>query len=463
MQQRVGMPAHHLPRVLRFFDISVLSSAAMGPAYSLASTMGLMVAATGSSAPWALIALSGIMLCIAVAFSSFSRVAPNAGSSYSWIRMTFGRGAGAYGAWLLILSNFFATMAIAVPAGVYTLELVSPVHAQDPIWAAVVGAVWIVASSVLLYIGIRPTAIVTLIALALELGVLAASAIVAFFMPHPVQAVHATHAGGAIPFTFAGFATAMTLGIWMSDGWEISASTSEEVDDDPRAAGRGGIVGLLVSTAILVFCMVAFLRLGTPEGFAKNEADSLAYVSELLGGGAWRLAIVVTVMISTLSTLWTTILYLSRSVFAMGRDGVLPQPLGTLDRRNEPLVSLVAVAALVTACELITGFSKTAADQLNTIVNASSVFLGLLFVFSALASARRFWGERGSFGSGVLVPLIGAVALLGVLAATVLLEDPELRWYAWTGVGLGIPFALWRGRKLLRDSAGTTAQEASTA
>ena len=462
MQQRVGMPAHRLPRVLRFFDISVLSSAAMGPAYSLASTMGLMVAVAGSSAPCALIALSAIMLCIAVAFSSFSRVAPNAGSSYSWIRMTFGRGAGAYGAWLLILSNFFATMAIAVPAGVYTLELISPSHAQDPAWAAVVGAVWIVASSVLLYIGIRPTAIVTLIALAVELGVLAASAVAAFFVPHPVQAV-TTHTGGGIPLTFAGFVTAMTLGIWMSDGWELSASTSEEVDDDPRAAGRGGITGLLVSTAILVFCMVAYLRLGTPAGFAKNEADSLAYVSELLGGGAWRLAIVVTVMISTLSTLWTTILYLSRSVFAMGRDGVLPRALGTLDRRDEPLVSLVVVALLVTVCELVTGFSKSAADQLNTIVNASSVFLGLLFVFSAAASARRFWGQRDSFASGVLVPLIGAVALLGVLAATIFLEDPELRWYAWTGVGLGIPFALWRGRKLLTDEAGTQVQEARTA
>jgi amino acid transporter len=168
-------------------------------------------------------------------------------------------------------------------------------------------------------------------------------------------------------------------------------------------------------------------------------------------------------MISTLSTLWTTILYLSRSVFAMGRDGVLPRVLGSLDHREEPLWSLVVVAFLVTACELVTGFSKTAADQLTLIVNASSVFLGLLFVFSAAASARQFWGERGMRVTGVTVPLIGAIALLGVLAATILLEDRLLQWYAWAGVGLGIPFALWRGRKLPGREVGPPVREAQSA
>jgi len=47
----------------------------------------------------------------------------------------------------------------------------------------------------------------------------------------------------------------MTLGIWMSDGWEVSASTGEEVDDDASATGRGGITGLLITTVVLVACM----------------------------------------------------------------------------------------------------------------------------------------------------------------------------------------------------------------
>ena len=61
----------------------------MGPAYSLASTMGPIVVAAGFAAPLALLALSAIMLCIAVSFAYLSRVSPNAGSSYSWIGMAF--------------------------------------------------------------------------------------------------------------------------------------------------------------------------------------------------------------------------------------------------------------------------------------------------------------------------------------------------------------------------------------
>ena len=81
----------------------------------------------------------------------------------------------------------------------------------------------------------------------------------------------------------------------------------------------------MLTTIVLVFCMVAFLHLGTPKGFADHESDSLAYVGDLLGGGVWRWLMVAAVMISSLSTLWTTILYLSRSVYAMGRDRVLPR------------------------------------------------------------------------------------------------------------------------------------------
>ena len=446
---REEQPANRLPKVLRFFDVSVLASASMGPAYSLASTMGPVVAAAGAFAPAALGALSAVMLCIAVSFSMLSRVAPNAGSSYSWIRMEFGVWIGAYGAWLLILSNFFATMAIAVPAGSYTLELVAPQLAQEPHWVAGIGAVWIVASTILLYVGLRPTAMVTFVALAFEMLVLCAAA-VASYVVHPAASLdvaRSTPSHGMIPLTFAGFATAMTLGIWMSDGWEVSASTGEEIKDDSTASGRGGIVGLVITTVVLVFCMMAFLHLGSPKAFADNAADSLEFVSRLLGGGAWRPLIITAVMVSTITTLWTTILYLSRSLYAMGRDRVLPRALGTLDRRNEPLWALGVVAVLTAICNLVTGFSPSANDQLNTVVTASSVFLGLLFVLSALATVRRFFNDRQALVAGVIVPAVGALALLGILVATVHYEDAKTQWYAWGGVGLGILFALWRAPK----------------
>ena len=344
----------------------------MAPAYSLASTMGPMIVAAGAFAPLSLLAVSAIMLCIAIGYAQLSRVAPNAGSSYSWIRMAFGSYAGAYGAWLLVLSNVFATMATAVPAGIYTLDLLAPGRAQNPIWDAAVGAAWIAGSAVLLYAGVRPTAIVTAAALALEIGVVGVAAIFAWLTPHAGVAHPA--AGGdlkALAFSGAGFIYAMTLGVWMSDGWELSAATSEEVAKDPTASGRGGITGLLITTATLAIAMFAFGKLGTLAGFKANEADAMRYVADLLGAPIWRPIILTTVLVSTSSALWTTLLYLSRSIFAMGRDRVLPRALGTLDARDEPFWSLLVTALLVIGLELLTvrsswGCSSPAVQRLRS-------------------------------------------------------------------------------------------------
>jgi amino acid transporter len=238
----------------------------------------------------------------------------------------------------------------------------------------------------------------------------------------------------------------MTLAVWMSDGWEVSASTSEEVADANSASGRGGITGLIASTLILVACMFAYMHLGTIAGFTSNASDALAYVGDALGGTWWRPLIVITVLLSTLTTLWTTVLYLSRSVYAMGRDHVLPSKLGVLDARNEPLTALTIITIVTILFELVTGLSKSANEQLQLVLNASSVFLGLLFVLTALAAVRRFLGTRVERLSGVVLPAVGAVALGGVLIATIALEDRVLAAYAWGGLFLGIPFSLLRGR-----------------
>jgi amino acid transporter len=191
--------------------------------------------------------------------------------------------------------------------------------------------------------------------------------------------------------------------------------------------------------------MAAYLHLGSVRGFSDNQADAMRYVADLLGGGAWRPVIIATVLVSTSSTLWTTILYLSRSVYAMGRDGVLPSALGRLDARREPLWALAAVGVLVTLCEMVTGFSPTAADALGAVLNASSVFLGLLFILSAAAAVQMFRGRREALLGGVAAPMLGGLALTGVMAATILLEDGFLAYIALGGVLLGVPFSVWRG------------------
>jgi amino acid transporter len=443
-----------LPRVLGLFDVSVLASAAMGPAYSLAATMGPMVAAAGNSATLALALLAGVMLCIALAFSQLTRVMPNAGSSFSWIASAFGRETGSYAAWLLLLSNYFATMTTALPAATYTLDLFAPGLAISPLWDAAVGALWIVASTILLYFGLRPTAFTTAIFLLAELGVVAASAIAALIVrPAPE---HAIAASVPLPNPTLGIVTAMVLAIWMIDGWEVSAAASEEATGPAETPGRGGVLALLMTTAILLFAMSAYMHVGSVAGFTANQTDAMGYVADRLGGPVWHVTIVATVLISTAATLWTTVLYLSRSVYAMGRDGVLPHAFGRLDRRSMPTNALLLVFVGVTAFTLLTGFWPTAASVLNLVLNGTSVFLGVLFCMSALSAIKLLAGEsRVSIWQRVVVPAFGAAALAAIIAVDVARSDPTTRAIEIGGLLLGIPFAFWRGSgmRIVRPAA----------
>jgi amino acid transporter len=436
-----------LPRVLGLFDLSVLASAAMGPAYSLASTMGPMVAAAGNYATLALALLTGVMLCIAIAFSRLSRVMPNAGSSFSWIASGFGHGLGAYAAWLLLLSNYFATMTTALPAATYTLDLVAPSLATSPLWDAIVGSLWILASTLLLYVGQRPTAGVTAVFLIVELVVVAVSAVAALVV-HPAPE-HFSGPPLALPNPAFGIITAMVLGIWMTDGWEVSAAASEEASGSAETSGRGGILGLVVTCAVLLLAMSAYLHVGSVAGFAANQSDAMDYVASRLGGPVWRVTIVATVLISTAATLWTTVLYLSRSVYAMGRDRVLPTVFGELDAREMPTNSLLLVFVGVTGFTLLTGFWPTAASVLNLILNGTAVFLGALFVMSALAAIKMLGGKPGeSRLAAFYLPAFGALALTGIIAVDVVQSDATTRGVEVIGLALGVPFALWRGRRM---------------
>ena len=148
-----------------------------------------------------------------------------------------------------------------------------------------------------------------------------------------------------------------------------------------------------------------------------------------------------------MASLQTTIVYLSRSVYAMGRDGVLPGGLGRLDRRETPTASIIAVAAVVLAFTLATGFSKSARDAYAIVLSGSAVFLGALFMLSTAAAVRMT--------RTLLVPLLATVSLGSIIVVAVVQSDIPTRIFIVGGALVGLPLALWRSRRTLPREVGT--------
>jgi amino acid transporter len=433
-----------LRRVLVLRDLIVVAAASMGPAFSLATTMAAMVAAAGRWTWLALLLVAVLMAMIALGYKRLGERWRDAGSSYAWIRAAFGPEAGAYGAWVLLVANVFAVLATALPAGAYTLDLIAPALAANEHAVALVACAWIVGTAVLLWYGLRPTALLAFALLAAEVLILAAAAALAGAHPRP-DAVAFTRA----PLEWDGLVAAMVVGIWMIDGWEVSASTAEEAEGAPSVPGWGGLAGLVLTTAVLLAAIAAFVRIGSAAGFAGHENDALAYVGDLLGG-AWRPLLAVTVLVSLAAALQTTLVYLTRSIYAMGRDGALPRALGILDRRAEPAAAIVLVAALSLVFALVAGLSPTAKGAFDVALQGTSWFLGLLFALSALAAVRTFAGRGTVRWSGAALPGVAAIALGLILSAGFARDDTVTRGFIASSAIIGLPLALWRARVVRR-------------
>ncbi len=438
-----------LRRVLVLRDLIVVAAASMGPAFSLATTMAAMIAAAGRWTSLALALVALLMAMVALGYRRLGERMRDAGSSYAWIRSAFGPEAGAYGAWVLLVANAFAVIATALPAGAYTLDLVAPGLAPSGLAVALVACAWIVAAAVLLWYGLRPTALLALALLAAEVLILAAAAGLAGLHPRPDAVAFARQ-----PLEWSGLVAAMVVGIWMLDGWEVSASTAEEAEGAPSVPGWGGLAGLVLTTAVLLAAIAAFARVGSAAGFAAHEDDALAYIGELLGG-AWRPVLAVTVLVSLAAALQTTLVYLTRSIYAMGRDRVLPAALGTLDGRAEPAAAIVLVAALSVFFALVAGLSPTAKGAFDVALQGTSWFLGLLFALSALAAVRMFAGDATVRWSGAVLPGTAAIALGLILGLGFVRDDTGTRGFIAASAIIGLPLALWRAR-VVRRNAGTS-------
>ena len=423
----------------------------MAPAYSIAVTFGLMVAAAGTGAPLSLVALTIPIIFIGIAFHRLCEEHPDAGSTYAWSRLAFGPGVGAFGAWIVVLSYFFAAVAAVVPAGIYTLDLAAHFHLLPASWSdnalavAITGSMWVIVASLLLIGGIRPTARVSGLFLLFECAVLVGFAVLAVKGVPAAAPAHAdlhlfTLGNGGLE----GFLAAMVLAVWVTDGWEVSSYSSEENQGSSRIPGIGGLIGLVLTVALILGCMIAFMHAAPVAGLATHTDDTLAYVATLLGGG-WRSTVMIaTVLVSTAATLWTTQLGISRGIFSMARDRLFPSALTAVHPVfGTPYVAIAAVNAGVFVITVLTGLLPSASNALTEVVNATAVLLNLTFILTGASCIVHFVrkGTPVTDMTRVVLPALGTIAIAALLDLNFRSQSPLDQVIAAVTIGLGVAYA----------------------
>ncbi|MFP5367958.1 MAG: amino acid permease, partial [Actinomycetes bacterium] len=110
--------------ILDLGDSVMLGLASTAPVYSLAATLGLIVAVNGNYTP--LILLLGFIpvLFIAYAFRELNSAIPDCGTTFTWSRRAFGPWAGWLGGWGVALAGIVVLANLAQVAGQYLWLLV---------------------------------------------------------------------------------------------------------------------------------------------------------------------------------------------------------------------------------------------------------------------------------------------------------------------------------------------------
>lgn len=420
------------PNVLGTFDTIVMAVAGSAPAYSLAATTAVLFGAVGFAGPAALLYCAIPMLGIVLAYARLGRIDVNAGAGYSWVGRTLHPFLGFLSGWALVFAATVFMVAGSLPAGALTLSLIDPDLADHTPLAAAVGAGWFLMMLLVVLGGARLTVRAQLVMSGVEMLILIGFVVAAVL-----------HRGRAAAFDWSwfglgqfdgtqGFAAGALIAAFYYWGWDVTSNLSEETRNSRRTAGLAALVGVGFVFVLFEAFTVAVNVLLTAEEIRTAGPNVLAVLGQEVWPGVGGKLLVVAVVLSTVATLETTLLQVTRSLFAMGRDRTLPAALGTVHRRwNTPWVAIAAVggAALLmfVAAAAAESVQRILSDAVAAIGLQIAFYYGLAGIAAVVAYKSLLLRSVRNFVLGGLWPLLGSgfmlwcfVESLGELSTTAL-------------------------------------------
>ncbi|MBZ4016410.1 amino acid permease [Streptomyces purpurogeneiscleroticus] len=311
-----------------------------GPAVLLSFALAAVVAGLGA-------------LC----YVELAGALPVSGSTYSYTYASLGEGAAYVVAWCLVLEYGVAVSTVAVSWGQYLNELTDalfgfqlPEAISQPPGAGgyfnLPALVVVLLCSLLLVRGTRESAAVNAVMVAVKLGVLV------LFVAVAITAFNAEHFTDFAPHGMAGIGAAASGVFFSYVGFDTVATAGEEVRNPRRTIPLALTFTLIVVT--LLYILVALAAVGAqPAGeFGKQAAAGEAVLAEILRqvtGMGWP-AVVLSAgaVVSIFSVVLVTLFGQTRILFAMARDGLVPQIFRRVDRkRHTPAHNTWIVGVLV--------------------------------------------------------------------------------------------------------------------
>jgi amino acid transporter len=440
-----------------FVSSLVIGVASTAPGYSLAATLGFIVAVTGIGlqAPAVLVVSFIPMLLIAAAYYYMNRADPDCGTTFSWVTRAMGPYLGWMGGWAIIVADIIVMANLAQIAGLYTFLLVGW-HSAAASTAAVtaVGVVWIAIMTWICVIGIELSARTQVGLLTAEILTLAAFVVVALVKvyagtagPHSID----PSLSWLNPLQISSFdalVSGVLLAIFIYWGWDSTVTVNEESDDPTEGPGKAAVLATIILVVIYVLVSIAAQAFAGPQELIDNADDVLSALGNEVFGSPLDKILIIAVLTSAAASTQTTILPTARTSLSMAYAKAMPRKLAEIHPRYlTPAFSTILMGVLSVAWYVLLTIVS------ENILADSLAALGLMIAFyyglTGIACTIYYRRQLGSVKHFVLIgiaPTLGGLVLLAVFVKSAYdYWHPANSESGDSWLGIGPPFVIGIG------------------
>jgi amino acid transporter len=456
------------PDVIGVTQDTVIGLAASAPAASVGLTLAPFVAATAYGTGPIILITAIPMLIIANAYRRLNLWNANCGASFEWVGRAIDPYLGFMTGWLMVAAYIVGTLSGVEVLGPSVLAVFGANSTSK--WANIgiatgVGLIMLVIA----VIGIRITARSQVGMAFIEYAILIAFAVaglVAVLGHHPgtfpatggwLSVSGIKGQGNAV----AGFLTA----VYMFTGWDGTLYVNEETRQRRNNPGKAAVIAVAILAILYTLTTVGLQGAVSPAKLAGNSAAALVYTAQALGGSGWAKVMALALALSVIATTGAGIVLTARIAYGMGREKLLPAPLGQVSGRfATPVAASVMVGALIVGLAWIYLLATSVQNAFNDVVAVTGLLFSVFYILTALATIfyyrRRLSRPWDAIVLGVL-PL-GAAGFLGWIVVKSLLEAPASQlWSLLAIVGIGLILMLF-ARVVLRPQFFHMAREQET-
>ena len=466
----------HLRRALGSTDLIAIGLGTMIGG-GIFTTIGLGVAKSGPAIIVAFLLAGLASFFAALCYAELGAMVPIAGSAYTYAYATLGQLVAWIIGWDLILeyavsaapvaSAFSASVqgaahqiwGVALPAWAQTAhwEHAGPwwaFWAFDPAKTTVdiVGALFILALTALLVVGIKETAMSNNAFVVVKVAALVVFVIAVLPLFHAANLVPFAPLGwGPISLGAAGngIIPAAALVFFTYIGFDTATTTAEETRSPQRDVPIGVLGSLGIGT--IIYCTVAVMLVGAVPWQKVDQNAPLLLAVAPLHNPFVDAMITIGVIAGTTSVALTSLLGQSRIFYVMARDKMLPPAVAHVDPRFKTPARMTIVTGVIVALLAFV----VPLDVLLELVNIGT-FSAFIIVCAGVIWLRFRRPDLPRPFRSPFVPFFPLCGIgLSIFLSTVGLGPYTwIRFIVWLLIGFGIYFAYGFRKSDVHDGAG---------